>query len=116
MSTILRQQDTLQLTALQADSIAAMNRRYLYRTDSVWAAPARYWADLPETFSSDAAFARLLQARHAQLDMLLQVVPAINDLLTPAQKRRLPQGVVNMLDPRYLHFIRDGFGTYTGNR
>ncbi len=116
MTAILRQQDTLQLTALQADSIAAMNRRYNYRTDSIWAPAARYYAELPDVYSGDEAFARLLQARHAQLDMLLRVVPAINALLTPAQKRRLPQSVVNMLDPRYLHFIRDGFGTYTGAR
>ena len=28
MATILRQQDSLQLTAVQADSLASMNRRY----------------------------------------------------------------------------------------
>ncbi|HVE35566.1 MAG TPA: TonB-dependent receptor, partial [Gemmatimonadaceae bacterium] len=50
MSVILRQQDSLHLTSMQADSIAAMNRRYNYRSDSLWAPVSRYFASLPEKY------------------------------------------------------------------
>lgn len=114
MSTILRQQDSLHLTSMQADSIAAMNRRYNYRSDSLWAPVARYFATLPEKYHEDEAFDRYRQARHAQVDMLMKIVPVLNDLLTSEQKRKLPQLVVNILDPRYLVSIRDGTSLYVG--
>jgi hypothetical protein len=114
MSVILRQQDSLHLTATQADSIAAMNRRYNYRSDSLWAPVARYFALLPEKYHEDEAFDRYRQARHAQVDMLMKIVPVLNDLLSAEQKRKLPQLVVNILDPRYLVSIRDGTSLYVG--
>jgi|KBSSwiStaDraftv2_1062776.scaffolds.fasta_scaffold17211_2 hypothetical protein len=114
MSVILRQQDSLHLTAVQADSIAAMNRRYNYRSDSLWAPVSRYFASLPEKYHEDEAFDRYRRARHAQIDMLMKVVPVLNQLLTADQKRKLPQLVVNILDPRYLVSIRDGTSLYVG--
>ncbi|HEV8218613.1 MAG TPA: hypothetical protein VGP95_22340, partial [Gemmatimonadaceae bacterium] len=114
MSVILRQQDSLHLTAVQADSIAAMNRRYNYRSDSLWAPVSRYFASLPEKYHEDEAFDRYRQARHAQVDMLMKIVPVLNQLLTAEQKRKLPQLVVNILDPRYLVSIRDGTSLYVG--
>ncbi|MDF1503787.1 TonB-dependent receptor [Roseisolibacter sp. H3M3-2] len=114
MATILRQQDSLRLTAAQADSIAAMNRRYTYRSDSLWAPVARRLAALPARFDEDDAFARYARARRAQLDMLAAMGPAIRALLTPAQRRRLPASVLNVLDPRYLDAIRGGTGVYVG--
>jgi hypothetical protein len=44
----------------------------------------------------------------------MKVVPVLNELLTPDQKRKLPQLVVNVLDPRYLVSIRDGTSLYVG--
>jgi hypothetical protein len=114
MATILRQQDSLQLTAVQADSIASMNRRYLYRSDSLWAPVARYLAGLPQTYQEDEAWSRYLTARRTQLDMLAGVVPLVNDLLTKEQKRKLPQLVIQVLDPVYLASIRNGSGMYVG--
>jgi hypothetical protein len=38
----------------------------------------------------------------------------VRALLTPAQRRRLPAQVLNMLDRRYLVSIRNGSGTYVG--
>jgi hypothetical protein len=112
MGTILRQQDSLRLTSMQADSIASMNRRYTYRSDSLWAPVGRYLAALPTRFDADAAFDRYLQARRAQVDLLMHIAPAIRDLLTKEQRRKLPQSVVNILDKRYLLAIRDGIGLY----
>lgn len=114
MSTILRQQDSLRLTSLQADSIASMNRRYNYRSDSLWAPVSRYLAALPSEFHEDEAADRYFRARQAQVDMLIQIVPVLRNLLTPEQMRKLPQLVVNILDPRYLVSIRNGTSLYVG--
>jgi hypothetical protein len=112
MSTVLRQQDSLRLTAVQADSIASMNRRYTYRTDSLWTPVARYLAGLPERYRSDEAYDRYLAARRAQIDLLAQSMKLLKELLTPEQRRKLPPQIANMLDPRYLKFIRDGNAMY----
>ncbi len=114
MATILRQQDSLRLTAVQADSLAAMNRRYTYRADSLWAPVARHFAALPTRFDEDDAYDRYARARRAQLDMLARIGPAIRALLTPEQRRKLPASVLNVLDPRYLDAIRNGIGLYVG--
>ena len=114
LASILRQQDSLRLTALQADSIAAMNRRYNYRSDSLWAPVARYFASLPAHYDEGGAYDRYLRARRAQIEMLMRIVPAVRELLTAEQRRKLPQLVVNILDPRYLVSIRDGTSMYGG--
>ena len=115
MSTILRQQDSLKLTALQADSIAVMNRRYMYRADSLWTPVAKYLATLPQQYDDDAAYDRYLTARHAQIDMMMEIVPAIRSLLTAEQKRKLPAMIVNYLDPRTLALLRNGTGMFLSN-
>jgi hypothetical protein len=112
MSLILRQMDSLRLTAVQSDSLASMNRRYNYRVDSLWAPVAKYLASLPEKFQRDEAYDRYLTARRAQIDMMTALVPTIRDLLTAEQRRKLPSLVLNYLDPRYLASIRNGTGTY----
>jgi hypothetical protein len=112
MTQIIRQQDSLRLTAVQADSIASMNRRYAYRTDSLWTPAARYLASLPEKYQMTEAYDRYLRARRAQFDLLAQTAEAVSDLLTPAQKRKLPAQISNYLDTRFLRLIRDGSGMY----
>ena len=114
MAAILRSQDSLRLTAVQADSIASMNRRYTYRADSLWVPVARHLAGLPERFAEEDAYRRYVRARHAQVDLLSEIGPVVRALLTPEQRRKLPQSVVSHLDPRYLASIRDGSGTYVG--
>ncbi len=112
LATIMRQQDSLHLTTLQADSIVTMNRRYLYRADSLWVPVARYFATLPIDFEANVAFDKYLDARHKQVDMLIEIAPTIHALLTDEQKRKLPQQVLNYLDSRYLISIRNGTGMY----
>jgi hypothetical protein len=114
MTSILRQQDSLRLTSVQADSIAAMNRRFTYRSDSLWAPVGRYFASLPARFDEGEAYDRYMRARRAQIDMLMEIAPHIRGLLTPAQGRKLPSQVINILDHRYLLSIRNGTGTYVG--
>ena len=114
LTVILRQQDSLRLTAAQADSIAIMNRRYTYRVDSLWAPVAKYFATLGTAYDDGEAYDRYMRARRAQIDMLIQMAPHVRSLLTPEQRRKLPGQVVNILDPRYLVSIRSGTGMYTG--
>jgi hypothetical protein len=114
MATILRSQDSLHLTALQADSIASMNRRYTYRADSLWTPTAKYLSELPKEFDKSDAYAHYLTARHKQVDMLTETVRLVRDLLTSAQMRKLPSNITNLLDPRYLALIRSGSGMYVG--
>jgi hypothetical protein len=112
LATIMRQQDSLHLTAMQADSIVTMNRRYLYRADSLWTPVAHYFATLPTEFDEHTAFDRYLAARRAQIDMLIEIAPTIHALLSDEQKRKLPSFVLSMLDSRYLVSIRNGTGLY----
>ncbi len=115
LSTILRTQDTLRLTAVQADSLAAMNRRYTFRADSTWAPVSRYMATLKPGADVHEAYQRALAARRAQVDMLSALGPAVRQLLTPEQRRKLPPFVSNLLDGRYLALIRNGNLTYVGS-
>ena len=112
MSTILRSQDSLRLTSVQADSIASMNRRYTYRNDSLWTPVARRLVELQSKPDDNEGYDRFLAARHAQIDMLIDVSRAIRDLLTSEQLRKLPAFITNSLDPRYLRSIRNGTGLY----
>jgi hypothetical protein len=115
MSTILRQQDSLKLTSAQADSIASLNRMYSIRNDAIWSPVAKYLADLPTAYDQGAAFDRYMQARKASIDLLMKIVPAIKDLLTAEQRRKLPAFVASYLEPRYLASIRAGTATFTGS-
>jgi hypothetical protein len=47
--------------------------------------------------------------------MLMDIGPAVRELLTAEQRRKLPAEVLNLLDRRYLASIRAGTGTYVGN-
>ncbi len=108
VATILRDQDTLKLSAAQADSLASLNRRFIVRIDSIWAPVAKDFAALPDTYSHDEAYARYRTAREASIDLLLTVAPTVKALLTKEQLRKLPSYVASALDKRYLSSIRSG--------
>jgi hypothetical protein len=114
ITSILRQQDSLRLTSTQADSLAVLNRRYTYRSDSLWAPVAKYFGSFGQTYDAGEAYDRYMRARRAQIDMLMRIAPHVRSLLTPDQRRKLPGSVVNILDPRYLTSIRSGTGLYVG--
>jgi hypothetical protein len=114
MAQLLRQSDTLELTGVQADSLASMNRRYTVRLDSIWSGVAKELADLPLNYDQREAYDRYRRAREASVDMLISLVPTINALLTPEQQRKLPALVASHLDTRYLAGIRSGTAGNTG--
>jgi hypothetical protein len=108
MATILRQSDTLELTSVQADSLATLNRRYVVQLDSIWTPVTKYLAELPDTYDHGAAYARYKRAREASVDLLLALAPEIKGLLTAEQRRKLPAFIASYLDTRYLSSIRSG--------
>jgi hypothetical protein len=114
MAQILRQQDSLHLTAAQADSIATINRWYSVRIDSIWAPVAKYLADLPDQYDQGAAYDHYLDARRVSVDLLAELAPRVKQLLTPEQQRKLPVYVASYLEPRYLASIRSGTASFTG--
>ena len=89
IAQILRQADTLQLTGLQADSLASMNRAYTVALDSIWNPVAKYLAELPEGYDQGEAYARYTEARKASVDQLVRLAPTIKSLLTEEQRRKL---------------------------
>ena len=112
LATILRQQDSLELTAKQADSIAALNRWYTIRNDSIWAPVAKYLGALPDRYDEGDAYDRYITARHATVDLLMKLGPEVKGLLTAEQRRQLPAFVASYLEPRYLASIRSGTATF----
>ena len=114
MAQILRQQDSLHLSAAQADSIASLNRWYSVRVDSIWAPVAKYLSELPDHYDQGAAYDHYLSARHASVDLLAELAPTVKHILTAEQQRKLPVFVASYLEPRYLASIRSGTASFTG--
>ena len=108
MASILRDQDTLQLTSKQADSIATLNRQYVIKLDGIWSPIVREFASLPDTFEHDEVYHRYIVARRQTVDLLKQMAPHVRGLLTEEQFRRLPSFIASYLDTRYLASIRSG--------
>ncbi len=108
MAAILRDADTLRLTAPQADSVATLNRWYIIHLDSIWTPVTQYYASLPDRYNQDEVYDRYRRAREASVDLLVRVAPDIKALLTAEQRRRLPDLIAAYLDLRYLAAIRSG--------
>jgi hypothetical protein len=108
MAVMLRSADSLQLTAVQADSLVSMNRWYSVRLDSIWTPAARYFAALPAGYDRNEAYARYKASREASVDLLVTIAPALRNLLTASQRRALPSLVAAYLDTRFLATIRSG--------
>jgi hypothetical protein len=106
MAMILTQEADLHLTRAQADSLADLSHRFAVFADSVWTPVSSYLVDLPERYSQGEAYARYVSARERTVDYLLVLVPSVNELLTDAQRRRLPSQISNYLDRRVLKFLR----------
>jgi hypothetical protein len=108
IATILAQADSLHLTGPQADSLATLNRSYVIRLDSIWTPVIRGYVALPDRYDHAAVYERYRRSREASVDLLMAVAPAIHDLLTPTQRRKLPDLIAAYLDQRYLGAIRSG--------
>ena len=115
MTQILRQQDTLRLSADQADSIATLNRRYTISVDSIWLPVSKALSAMPARYDDGQAYERYIRAREATADLMMKYAPLVKGILTPSQRRKLPPAVMNFLDTRYLMAIRSGTAMYIGS-
>ncbi len=106
IALILQQPDSLRLTRVQADSLVAMNRAYTLHADSIWANAGVFLATLPDDYRRDDAYRRYVAARERTIDRLIVLAPLVRDLLTPAQRRMLPQTILDWLDVRVLRAVR----------
>ena len=107
LAQVLTQADSLQLTRVQADSIASLNRWYTIRLDSIWTPIAKYFAEMPGDYSQDEAYARYREGREASVDLLIKIAPIVRGMLSSAQARKLGF-LAQYLDTRYLSYIRSG--------
>ena len=61
------------------------------------------------------AYRQYVAARERTMDYLITMAPGVRDLLTPAQKRKLPALILNYLDDRVLKFLRSSSAGDGGN-
>jgi hypothetical protein len=115
MSMILQQPDSLQLTRKQADSLVTLSTKFSRFADSVWTPAAKALEAEPDRYSHGEAYRQYVIAREHTMDYLITLAPAIRELLTPAQKRKLPPIVLNYLDDRVLKFLRSSSAGDGGN-
>jgi hypothetical protein len=108
LAQVLQNADTMQLTRVQADSIAALNRWYTIRLDSIWTPIAKRLAEMPDKYDQDAAYSIYREGREASIDLLIKIAPHIQGLLKPAQTRKLGTFIAQYLDPKYLAYVRSG--------
>lgn len=114
MAMILRQTDSLHLTAAQGDSLATINRAYMIQLNRLWAPLIRELAGLTDNYSHAEVYAKYKKTREASVDILIGVAPRVKNILTPAQQRKLPSLVAAHLDKWYLTSIRSATVGGTG--
>ena len=106
MNMILQQQDSLRLTRAQADSLATLSYAFAVFADSIWTPVSNALAALPDAYDHGDAYGRYVRARERTVDYLLTLVPHAKQVLTSAQRRKLPPQISNYLDERVLKFLR----------
>ncbi len=115
MLMLLRDADSLGLSATQADSIATLNRWYMIRLNGIWAPVAkRYFAvgGLPDRGTADDAVSA---APEASKNLLITILPDIKELLRDDQRRKLSPAIAGYLEPTNLAALGAGTsGSPTG--
>jgi beta-lactamase regulating signal transducer with metallopeptidase domain len=101
MMMLLRDADSLALSAAQADSIATLNRQYMIELNRIWAPVSAFYAaranePTPLVPPSGADPTR------ATIKVLSGIVRNVDGLLTPEQRDRLSPSVRLYLDSRRL--------------
>ena len=106
MNMILQQQESLELTRPQADSLATLSYKFALFADSVWTPISTSLAGLGESYDGGSAYAGYVRAREQTVTYLLTLVPAAKGILSASQRRKLPPQIANYLDERVLRFLR----------
>ena len=108
MVMILRSADVLHLTGAQADSIATLNRAYMIRLNAIWSPVSSYYLSHPTAGNETPLNAEIRRAPKASIDELLRIIPSVEGVLTPEQRRLLPPRIASYLDARALGAIVAG--------
>ncbi len=108
MVMILRSADVLHLTGAQADSIATLNRAYMIRLNAIWSPVSSYYLSHATDGNETPLNADIRRAPKASIDELLRIVPSVEGVLTPEQRRLLPPRIANYLDAGTLGAIVAG--------
>ena len=111
---ILAFQDTIRLSTEQADSIAVLNRAYVYSTDSLWAAVGVAVTALGPKATAAEVYEWYMRGRSDQIELLLRAAPGIKRLLSSEQRRRLSAYLLSYLDGDNLKSMRGGTPVFTG--
>jgi hypothetical protein len=94
---LLRFADSLALSRAQSEQIQAEQKVTVARADSMYRTLAEYLAALPPSFDIAEALTHVTATNDSAWAMNYAEVPFIKNLLTPAQIRRLPGPVFNMV-------------------
>lgn len=105
---MLRQADSLKLSADVQDSIAILNKTYAKAIDTLWTPVAKYLAGLPDKYDLSEAYDRVSSTQNRAIDLMGIYGPAAKALLTPDQVRKLPPFIALFLDNQALRNIRPG--------
>jgi len=108
MVMILRSADVLHLTGAQADSIATLNRAYMIRLNAIWSPVSSYYLSHPTAGNETPLNAEIRRAPKASIDELLRIIPSVEGVLTPEQRRLLPPRIASYLDAGALGAIVAG--------
>jgi len=101
MIMLLREADSLGLSAAQADSIATLNRRYVMRLSGIWSPVSSYLLAHPNA-RDEYAMRIGTEAQRETAAALADLLPEIENVLTPEQRARVSPRIAAYLDPRAL--------------
>ncbi len=114
--SLRRLSDTLKLTIAQADSLAVLNRQYWIAKNAVFGSTAHELGTIPDSANVDVLYERLMRARREHIDVIINTIAAAKELLTPAQRRKMPRYEAMQMETHYLQSLREGTGTYLDAR
>lgn len=104
--SILKQKDTLGLSATQADSLASMSAVYFSRLDSLWGPMARELAVLSGGRAVQQAHSQIQDLRRTSFVLMSAHAQEVRLVLTPEQFNRLPSSYGLYFDERAMRRMR----------
>lgn len=108
MLMLLRDADSLGLSAGQADSIATLNRWYMIRLNGIWSPVAKQYLSAGGSSDGGTINEIVNSAPEASMNLLIAIAPDIKGLLNDDQRRKLPATIAGYLEPATLAALGDG--------
>ena len=105
---MLRQADSLHLTTDQSDSIAVLNAQYNRFVDTTWSPIVSNLANLPDQYSLNDAWGKVLGGYDAIIAKLIILGPAAKKIFTTQQLALIPPTLAVYLDRAGILALRPG--------